>query len=73
MTKTDLAEGLAAVRREMATKGDGLARLREDLKNHELADLKRELREDIAGMGHDLGGSSSRRSARSARDRVRRA
>jgi hypothetical protein len=56
-TKADLAEGLAAVRREMATKkdlADGLAAFREDLKNHELADQKRELSEDIAGMGQDL-------------------
>ena len=53
-TKTDLAEGLAAVRREMATKDD-VALLRTDLANNELADLKRELREDIAGMGRDLG------------------
>jgi hypothetical protein len=56
-TKTDLADGLLAVRREMATKkdlADGLAAFREDLKNHELADQKRELREDIAGMGQDL-------------------
>jgi hypothetical protein len=56
-TKTGLADGLAAVRREMATKkdlADGLAAFRQDLKNHELADLKRELREDIAGMGQDL-------------------
>jgi hypothetical protein len=54
-TKTDLADGLAAVRR--ATRidlADGLAAFREDLKRHELADLKRELREDIAGMSQDL-------------------
>ena len=51
-TKADLAEGLAAAR--IATKDD-LAAMRRDLANNELADLKRELREDIAGMGRDLG------------------
>jgi len=31
-----------------------LAAMRRDLANNELADLKRELREDIAGMGRNL-------------------
>ncbi|HJY34471.1 MAG TPA: hypothetical protein VJ260_06440 [Vicinamibacterales bacterium] len=50
-TKADLAEGLAAAR--IAAKDD-LAAMRRDLANNELADLKRELREDIAGMGRNL-------------------
>jgi chromosome segregation ATPase len=50
-TKADLAEGLAAAR--IAAKDD-LAAMRRDLANNELADLKRELREDIAGMGGNL-------------------
>ena len=49
-TKTDLAEGLAAVRSEMtADLADGLASVRS-----EIAAAKDELREDIAGMGRDL-------------------
>ena len=50
-TKADVAEGLAAAR--IAAKDD-LAAMRRDLANNELADLKRELREDIAGMGRNL-------------------
>jgi len=48
-TKQELADGLAAVRAEMATKKD-----LERLVTKDLAALKTELREDIAGMGRDL-------------------
>jgi hypothetical protein len=48
-TKADLAE----LRRDMATKED-LVAMRRDMAANELAQLKRELRDDIAGMGRDL-------------------
>jgi hypothetical protein len=48
-TKADLAE----MRRDMATKED-LVAMRRDMAANELAQLKRELRDEIAGMGRDL-------------------